>query len=322
MPMESFNKWDLKKIIQEIIKEFPSIKKIYLFGSRAYKTNSSRSDIDLLFFSEIPLPNSRITEWINRVYPPVDFFKSTDMKVAESAINGSAIISLEIPLNEKLDAIELWNLNDGFSTSFEDWIQETRKGIRFETSILPLPTNPYECVSIYEKILSENNLPNSTLGLDWKQIGENLSKKIEIALTIPSKWKRGSSLKVINIDNEYDFQNLVEIVIKPWLPNLGREETVAHYDGQEKKIDFSINWNSILIEAKYIKDANTEAKALKEIEGVKKFYKSNTRVNLLLFWTFVKDGYSMDTHKIEIDFSDINNAPIIITKIFTIRSSR
>jgi hypothetical protein len=119
------------------------------------------------------------------------------------------------------------------------------------------------------------------------------------------------------LTNEYDFQNFIEQVIKPWLPSMEREVTVAKYDGQDKNIDFSINWNSILIEAKHIKDANTEAKALKEIEGVKKFYQANTSVRLLMFWTLVEKGYAMDIHKIEADFSDMVHQPIVLTKFFS-----
>ena len=40
---------DLKDIIDELVKGFPQITDIYLFGSRAYKTNSTRSDIDLIY---------------------------------------------------------------------------------------------------------------------------------------------------------------------------------------------------------------------------------------------------------------------------------
>lgn len=51
--------WNLKDII-DFIKEKIQIKKIYLFGSRAYKTGSSVSDIDLLVVMDklIPIINT------------------------------------------------------------------------------------------------------------------------------------------------------------------------------------------------------------------------------------------------------------------------
>lgn len=109
MGRETFENWDLKKIIEAINLRFKDINKIYLFGSRAYKTNSPRSDIDLLVYSNKPIPNSEITEWLNAAFPPVDFFKTTDLRVAESAINGSAVSSQSESLEKKLDAIELWD---------------------------------------------------------------------------------------------------------------------------------------------------------------------------------------------------------------------
>lgn len=318
MAKQTFQYWDLKKIIEAINSKFTGISKIYLFGSRAYKTNSSRSDIDLLVFSNNPIPNSEITEWLNALFPPVDFFKTVDMKIAESAINGSAISTTTDTLDKKLDAIELWDSSTGFSLTFSDWQQKTRAGVEYPPSAMPISFDILESIRTYNKILDENNFPNTNLGIDWKEIGEKLTKILEISLTIPSKWTKGNTHKKIVLTNEYDFQNFVEMVIKPWLPSTEREITVAKYDGQDKNIDFSINWNSILIEAKHIKDANTEAKALKEIEGVKKFYQSNTHVKLLMFWTLVEKGYSIDTHKIETDFSDLVHQPIVLTKFFTL----
>lgn len=319
MKHQTFQYWDLKKIIEAINSKFADINKIFLFGSRAYKTNSPRSDIDLLVYSDKPIPNSEIVEWLNAMFPPIDFFKTIDMKIAESAINGSAISSSSDSLDKKLDAIELWDKTTGFSTSFSDWVQRTRVGVEYPPTMLPLRFDIVESIRTYNKILDENGFPNTNLGIDWKEIGNKLTKILEVALTIPNKWKRGKTFNTIVLTNEYDFQNFVEQVIKPWLPTLEREVTVAKYDGQDKNIDFSINWNTILIEAKHIKDANTEAKALKEIEGIKKFYQSNTQVKLLMFWTLVENSYKMDTHKIEADFSDNIHQPIVLTKFVTLQ---
>jgi len=53
MPQRTLNNWDLKEIIAAITSRFNNILKIYLLGSRAYKTNSLRSDIDLLVYSTL-----------------------------------------------------------------------------------------------------------------------------------------------------------------------------------------------------------------------------------------------------------------------------
>ena len=49
---------DLKKNIDELTKLF-HIEKIYLFGSRAYGTNSTRSDIDLTILA-LDVPNANL----------------------------------------------------------------------------------------------------------------------------------------------------------------------------------------------------------------------------------------------------------------------
>ena len=54
--------WNLKEVVKYLIQRFPSILEIYLFGSRAYKTGSLRSDIDLLVYSADPLELRRDSE--------------------------------------------------------------------------------------------------------------------------------------------------------------------------------------------------------------------------------------------------------------------
>ena len=48
---EDLKVWDLKEIINALIKKAESIEEVYIFGSRSRKTNSYRSDIDLLVYT-------------------------------------------------------------------------------------------------------------------------------------------------------------------------------------------------------------------------------------------------------------------------------
>ena len=309
---------EFRRLIDYLKKDekFDNINKVYLFGSRAYKTNSTRSDIDLLVLLERPIPSVEITYCLSKKYPPVDFFKTADMKIAESVINGSAIHSDDKTLDSKLDAIELWDKENGFSTQFTDWTQKTRAGVDFKPTTMPLGKDHFAFIQEVRKILQEQRFPDTILGTNWVEIGETMSAILDSSLNLSSNWTRGKNYRKIELGNEYDFQNLIEQTFKPWLPSLEKDTIAAIYDNQKKLIDFSINWNTVLIEAKHIKDANTEAKALKEIEGVKKFYESNTNVKLLFFWVLVEKGYSIDKKKIETDFSKKVGDIIIITKLF------
>jgi|GEM_PF-3915800 len=317
MSLQETNSWNLKAIISDFISEFPDTTDVFLFGSRAFNTGSLRSDIDLLVISTRPLHSVKIYDWILTRYRAVDIFKSIDNKQAESAINGSHLFS-QNGLTTELKAIHLWNKQTGFSNNFTEWIQYTRKGISFEPSIGAYKYTLKDIVRDYDNILMENDFPSTNLGIDWLTIGERLTKKIQIALDFLPTWKRtkGTFIKV-ELSNEYDFQALIKLILKPWLPDLEPETSVAKFDGQEKFIDFSIQMNRILIEAKHIKDANTEAKSIKEMEGIKRFYMSNTNVRLLIFWVLYEADFDLDVHLLEKTFSDITNRNIIVlTKFF------
>lgn len=58
----------LIKIIDDLIVHHPKIQSIYLFGSRAYRTNSMRSDIDILVITEGILAMSDVNSWLHDKY--------------------------------------------------------------------------------------------------------------------------------------------------------------------------------------------------------------------------------------------------------------
>jgi predicted nucleotidyltransferase len=308
--------WNLKEIISVLSKAFPVIQEVFLFGSRAFKTGSYRSDIDLLIILEKPIAGVRLLEWVEQNYEAVDIFKSLDNKYADSVVNGSHIQAKE-NLAVEIKAVKLWDKANAFDPTFDDWLQFTREGIRFEQTLAYIPYNLNEAIKDFDNILSENDFPNTNLGIDWAIIGHRLSKKLDIAIEFLSKWnKKNGSFNKVQLTNESDFQNLIELILKPWLPDTERETTAALFDGQKKNIDFSIQMNRILIEAKHIKDANTEAKAVKEIEGIKRFYLANTNVQLLLFFVLLEPGHQFDTALYEKTFTGGNKTTKVITRIF------
>lgn len=262
------------------------------------------------------IPAVLIFEWITNNYKAIDIFKTIDNKDAESAANGSAIHSTE-NLVKELKAIQLWTKENGFSTEFNNWIQETREGVEFKQTVAYIPYNLNEAIKDFDNFIFENGFPHTNLGIDWEIIDNRLSNKIEIAIDFLNGWNgKSGSFNKVELTNEKDFQNLTELIIKPWLPDTERENVVAKFDGQEKKIDFSIEYNRILIEAKHIKDANTQAKVVKEIEGIKKLYLSNSNVKLLLFWVLVEENHQLDYPLFEKSFTGRNDNTIVLTKLF------
>lgn len=169
--------------------------------------------------------------------------------------------------------------------------------------------------------LEENNLPNTLIGFKWVDIAVGISKIVERALLTPCRFSNGSKAKNINnsnfkITSEYDFQNLVHIVLRPWIPSTEAENIAVIFDGNTKNADFSIKANSLIIEAKYIDSTGKKNDTLKTLEGLKSFYKSNSNVKALLFLILVEENVGLDKHKIEEEFSQLKSSPSIVVKVF------
>jgi CheY-like chemotaxis protein len=168
--------------------------------------------------------------------------------------------------------------------------------------------------------LDEQNLPNTFLGANWASISGSIMSIIEKSLEVPDKFSNGSKAKNINIDtikisSEYDFQNLIHLVLRPWIPSVEPENVAVIFDGNTKNADFSIKGNSVIIEAKYIDSTGKKNDTLKTLEGLKHFYKMNANVRLLMFVILVEKNVSIDKYKIESEFSQLISEPLISVRI-------
>lgn len=117
MDLEDYNikEIDLAVIINELVTYMPNcIGEIYLFGSRAYKTNSTRSDIDLIIlFKE--KEDKLLLKVFSDTHNYLDFFIGTKEYI-HSLVNDSTIKLKDgyVSLIEQLDAVLLWNEKNGF----------------------------------------------------------------------------------------------------------------------------------------------------------------------------------------------------------------
>lgn len=291
--------WDLKEIIDDLVQDLTEVEAVYLFGSRGYDTGSTRSDIDLLVYSKIAIKDYSLISWLHEKYPPVDVFKTTDLKVAMSVINKS-VLQRE-SLTTSLDAIELWSKDNGFSTSFQRWIQTTDNVTVFKMTSTGVyhRQHPIELMMDYDRLLKSMNLPSFFLGNSWLEVGNSIISIIEKAMDIPPRFSVRAtkfSFNTIKLANEYDFQNLVHLLLRPILPAIEPENTVVTIDGNEKKADFGLMDNKIIIELKHIRDASTKAEVIKTLDGLNNFYSVNPNVNLLLF-IILYDGVKVDLDK-------------------------
>jgi hypothetical protein len=89
------------------------------------------------------------------------------------------------------------------------------------------------------------------------------------------------------------------------------------YDGQKKSADFHLARNRIVVELKFVSDANSKAMVIKTLAGLADFYKSNANVRLLLFGVMVTEGIEVDEAKWEQDYSSGHSD--VIVRTFVVR---
>jgi predicted nucleotidyltransferase len=312
--------WNLRDIIRALVTEAPEIEEVYLFGSRAYNTGSFRSDIDLLVRASEPLRQASLTGWVHENFPPVDLFETLDMRVARSLMNGSAVMAKTGDLVAQLDARLLWRRDAGFDGEFQMWDQFTVTGINFAMTVLPLAPNIVELAGNFTRRLSDEGYPSVFLGSDWASIGWSLAEIVGKALDTPSRFgarAKHIATATLRIADEYDFQNLIHLVLRPWLPSIESENTATRYDGQDKRADFGIERNAIIIEAKHVRNDTDKRAVLKDLEGLKDFYRRNPNVRLLLFLVLIDPSVDFNRHLVEDDFSDTSHTPVVLVRVYT-----
>lgn len=177
---------------------------------------------------------------------------------------------------------------------------------------------------IIEKHIEECNLPNTFSGLTYREIISSIGDVVEKSIEVPEKFKNGAKAGNINknsikLSSEYDFQNLIHLILRPWIPSTEPENIAITYDGNTKNADFSIKGNSVIIEAKYIDTTGKKNDTLKTLEGLKSFYSQNSNVKALLFLILVEDSVTIDKHKIESDFSQLALDPSILVRVYSNR---
>jgi predicted nucleotidyltransferase len=158
---------DLRDTIRTLIADLSEPDEIWLFGSRAHRSRSQRSDLDLLVIdTEAALATNALIGWraSNRSRAPIDFFVSRDRRTADSVVNGSVLNAEDLP--GRLDAILLWRRTQGFPPEEEiPWLQEFRHDVEYHMT--SIPTNFLYTLELLPVELERLGLPNVMLGMDW-----------------------------------------------------------------------------------------------------------------------------------------------------------
>ncbi len=299
---------DLESEISKLVSRFPNIKEISLFGSRAYETNSVRSDIDLLLKVDKPIP---MHLYENLYHNALDLFETTDYINAKSYHNGSTT-SIRAPHNslvEQLDVKLLWK--DGkfdFDNINNYGIQLVSKHVDFKKTILPYA--PFEC----DKNIPQQKAWGPKMVAFLLQIAEIINIAMEARNRIGPRGKNISKEKLV-LKDEYDFQNYIYIALKPFFRDLGREPFAINLGDREKYADFALNGNRIVIEAKYIKDSGSRKQVLDAIPVLKTHYRKNPTIAGLLFIVLFERAIDIDKELLRSEVQDDSTVVCFIENI-------
>ncbi|MCB0541759.1 MAG: hypothetical protein KDE33_29930, partial [Bacteroidetes bacterium] len=87
------------------------------------------------------------------------------------------------------------------------------------------------------------------------------------------------------------------------------------YDGQEKRSDFNLFNNQLVIELKHIKNDGDKRAIVKTLSGLKEFYIQHPNIRTLIFGILVEEAVDLDDRKWESDYSFSENSPNIKTVV-------
>jgi len=317
-------KYDLKVLIPELLKAFPNIESLHIFGSRAYRTGSVRSDCDVLvrMSDDRHAKLSELRDFALARCPALDLFLVQGGK-ATSAANESHVQAASFDeLWQRLEAILLWDNRAGFNEQWKDWILETSAFTDFMPTTLPNDSIESLSWQTMTKRAEAARLPTSPyIGDTVEKASLRLVEVVRGMIFKPGELVKKSSAEqkgIADLKNEYDCQNLFHTVVKPWLPALAREPFEIRYDNGAKVADFSLFEGKLVIEMKFVKDTNTKAAVVKTLEGLARFYSQNSNISVLLMLVFAKGQVQIDVPMWESDYSFVTTQPKVFTRVIRV----
>lgn len=319
--------YDLRLVLSKVVHEFPGITTISLFGSRVYQTGSRRSDCDLLveYDPKYAPKGSELAQFSLEQCSALDIFLLHHGEAKSCANDSFIYASSSDELKQRLDAKPIWNRASGFANEGpfnkeeDEWTFLVHGHVVFIPTMLPNGAIVDNTLAMALASAERRGLPAIPF------IGDNVEKAASFLNNIAHRMiieakdlgQRGSAKTgwTVNLSSEYDCQNLFFITVKPWLGSLGREEVEIIYDDQKKISDFNAFNNQLIIEMKYVDDANSKREVIKDLKGLQDFYLRNVNVKVLLFVIYYRDAADIDSARWEADFSSTRDGRRIVTSL-------
>ena len=314
--------FDVASFCEKAGREFP-VDAIYLFGSRRYRTDSVRSDIDMFFETSEHIKPSRLRVFADDNCKALDIFVLTS-ETARSVVNESYICGengREI-LNQ-CSAIKLWSRGRGLEKNNAiPWKQLYASHVDFQKTILPNARVQMSIDGLKRKLQNEG-LPNDPIiGETETEVAQRLVRLAErvTEFTIadfPGKGGARGSF-VVNPSSEYDFQDLFWIASKTWIRSIEREQVEIVFDGQKKISDFNINGSRFIIEMKFAKDVDDKRNIAKTLDGLTRFYSENANVRVLVLIVYARRAADIDRRIWEDRYSKSPGPPIVVLNVIEV----
>lgn len=314
-------KFDLEAAVNVLVGKFHEIREVFIFGSRRFNTDSARSDIDLLIILDGRIKPSIIRGFLIEYSTALDLFILENGR-ATSVANESYISDKNNDeLVKKLSAVKIFDREIGKTPEFEKY---TTLDLDDEIihKLTALPNDNGESIrsqallKFFEGAQKVGLPAKPYLGVSADEVSDYIIYVMKNMLRACQDVTGHSQAKTgwtSQIQNEYDFQNLFWIVVRPWLPELGREEIELLYDGNKKRSDFNLFKNQLVIELKHIKNNNEKIGIVKTLSGLKDFYTQHPNIRVLLFGILVDKNVELDDEKWERDYSYSGNEPLVKT---------
>lgn len=282
---------DLLQLAADIVDGVEGVTRVALFGSRKYP-GKVRSDVDLLV-SGPPSGDVLVAfRQSNPHYAPLDLWLERG-GVAFSVVNGSMLNPAD------LDVIELAP-NPDLARLGEMQKQRFREDIDYMMSMAPLPT---ALVPMRADHLGLTQRLPLSLGEELSVAAQTVVDVVKHALQAMRRMRTDGNAKRgkgshLTLYNEYDLQNLLELVLASFLP-ITREPFVVKVSGSKRSADFALADAKVALELKFAKNGTELSAELKDAHAVLAEYLKHPGVVVALAIIGIAEDVSADINSIE-----------------------
>jgi hypothetical protein len=153
---------------------------------------------------------------------------------------------------------------------------------------------------------------------------ENLDA-VQIILQIGDKFKtisrqlkiRHAKRSTIEINDEYDFQDLFHALLRLFFNDIRAEEWVPSYAGGNKRTDFLLSAHSIAVELKHSRPSMSAKELGDQLVVDIANYEKHPGIRIVICLVFDSEGYIVNPAGIEKDLTLIKDKYTVVTKILT-----